>query len=170
MTTAEAHERAHPLRVAFAARDFDGVAAALAPDVVLRSPITSAVRFEGRDEVTSLLREVREVLEELEYVQDFGDGDEHVLVFRARAGGGRLDGVDVLRLDDDGRVREITVFMRPLTGLTALTAVLAPRLARRRGRGRAALVAAMARPLALLTRAGDVTTARLAIGNRVTRV
>jgi hypothetical protein len=151
------------------ARDFDGVAAALAPDVVLYSPITSAIRFEGRDKVTSLLRTVREVVEELEYVHDFGDGNQHILVFRARAGGRQIEGTDVLRLDHEGRAREITVFVRPLAGLTAFTATLAPRLARQRGRGRSALVAAIARPLALMTRIGDGPTARLATGQKIRR-
>ena len=37
----------HPLRVAMEARDLDGVADALAPDVVLYSPITASFRFVG---------------------------------------------------------------------------------------------------------------------------
>jgi len=43
----------HPLRVAMEARDLHGVAEALAPDVVLHSPITASFRFVGRAAVNA---------------------------------------------------------------------------------------------------------------------
>jgi hypothetical protein len=154
----------HPLRVAFEARDLEGVADALAPDVVLHSPVTSSFRFVGRDEVTALLRIVREVFEDLRYVEEFGEGGMRALVFRARVKGQSLEATDILRLDEQGRVSEIRVFIRPLPGLTALTAALAPRLARETGRVRSAAVAGMVRPVAAITRLGDVPGSRLAMG------
>ena len=154
----------HPLRVAFEAGDLDGVAEALAPDVVLLSPVTSSFRFAGRDEVGALLGIVRDVFEELRYVEEFGDGAVRALVFQARVNGQQLEGTDILRLDEKDRVREIRVFIRPLPGLTALTAALAPRLARDTGRARAAAVAGMVRPLAAMTRLTDVPGSRLALG------
>ena len=154
----------HPLRVAFEAGDLDGVAEALAPDVVLLSPVTSSFRFVGRDEVAALLGIVRDVFEELRYVEEFGDGAVRALVFQARVNGQQLEGTDILRLDEKDRVREIRVFIRPLPGLTALTAALAPRLARDTGRARAAAVAGMVRPLAAMTRLTDVPGSRLALG------
>jgi hypothetical protein len=154
----------HPLRVAFEAGDIDGVAEALAPDVVLLSPVTSSFRFAGRDEVAALLGIVRDVFEELRYLEEFGDGAVRALVFQARVNGQQLEGTDILRLDEKGRVREIRVFIRPLPGLTALTAALAPRLARETGRARAAAVAGMVRPLAAMTRLTDVPGSSLAMG------
>ena len=154
----------HPLRVAMEARDLEGVAEALAPDVVLHSPITSSFRFVGRDEVTALLGIVRELLEDLHYFEDFGEGDTHLLAFRARVNGQRLEGTDVMRLDEQGRVRELRVFIRPLPGLTALTAALAPRLASKTGPARSATVAGMTRPLAAITRLADVPVSSLAMG------
>jgi hypothetical protein len=154
----------HPLRVAFEAGDLDGVAEALAPDVVLLSPVSSSFRFAGRDEVAALLGIVRDVFEELRYVEEFGDGAVRALVFQARVNGQQLEGTDILRLDEKGRVREIRVFIRPLPGLTALAAALAPRLARETGRARAAAVAGMVRPLAAMTRLTDVPGSRLAMG------
>jgi SnoaL-like protein len=154
----------HPVRVAFEAGDLHGVAEALAPDVVLHSPITSSFRFVGRDEVTALLGIVRKALEDLHYLEEFGEGRIHVLVFQARVNGQRLEGTDILRLDKQGRVREFKVFIRPLPGLTALAAALAPRLARETGRARSAAVAGMVRPIAAITRLGDVPGSRLAMG------
>ena len=154
----------HPLRVAMEGRDLEGVAEALAPDVVLHSPITSSFRFVGRDEVAALLGIVRELLEDLDYLEDFGEGDAHLLAFRARVNGQQLEGTDIMRLDEQGRVRELRVFIRPLPGLTALTAALAPRLARKTGRARSATVAGMIRPLAAITRLADVPVSSLAMG------
>lgn len=167
MAEADALNGPHPLRAAFEARDSEGVARALAPDVVLHSPITSSFRFEGRDEVASLLNAVRGVVEDLRYLHDFGDGDVRVLVFTARVGGQRIEGSDILRLDDQGRAREIRVFVRPLAGLTAFAAALAPRLARRRGRVRSFAVARMLGPVRLMTRLGDVPASRLVSGKTI---
>ena len=160
----EALRERHPLRVAMEARDLEGVAEALAPDVVLHSPITSSFRFVGREEVTALLGTVRELLEDLDYFEDFGEDRTHLLGFRARVNGQRLEGTDIMRLDEQGRVRELRVFIRPLPGLTALMAALGPRLARKTGRARSAAVAGMVRPLATITRLTDVPGSKLAMG------
>jgi SnoaL-like domain len=154
----------HPFRVAFEARELHGLAEALAPEVVLHSPITSSFRFVGRDEVAAVLGIVRELLEDLHYLEELGGGGVHVLVFRARVNGQQLEGTDILRLDEQGRVRELRVFVRPLPGLTALAAALGPRLARDTGRARSVAVAGMVRPLAAVTRLGDVPGSRLAMG------
>jgi SnoaL-like domain len=160
----EAQLERHPLRVAFEARDLQGVAEALAPDVVLHSPITSSFRFVGRDEVAALLGIVRQVFEDLNYLAEFGEDRIRVLVLRARVNGQQLEGTDILRLDEQGRVSELKVFIRPLPGLTALAAALAPRLARDTGWARSAAVAGMTRPFAAITRLGDVPGSRLAMG------
>jgi hypothetical protein len=152
---------ASPYRAAIEAHDPAALAEACAPDVVFNSPITSSVRFEGREELAELFRSVLGVYDELRCGEEFGTGEMRVLCLRARVGRQELDEVQLLRLDGWGMVREITMFVRPLPGLTALTAALGPRLARRRSRLRAALVAAMSRPLALLTRVGDRAGARL---------
>ncbi len=167
MAATETRSGAHPLRVAMESRDFDGVARALAPDVELHSPITASFSFQGRSEVTSLLETVRGVLDELHYVHDFGDGNVRVLVFEARVGHERLQGTDTLLLDDQGLVRDITVFIRPLAGLVKFAATLAPQLAERNGRWRSSAVAAALGPLAVMTRVGDVPIARLVNGKKI---
>lgn len=159
----------HPFTTAFNARDYDGVARALAPGIVLSSPITNALKFEGRAEVAELLMTVRDVFDELEYVHDFANGDVHVLGFSAITGGRRIDGTDVMRVGDDGLIYEIKVFLRPLTGLAAFTATLAPRLARKRGRLRGFLVAVLLKPLVLMTRTGDRPLSALATGKSTTK-
>jgi SnoaL-like domain len=153
---------ATPYRAAIDARDPAALAEACTPDVVFNSPITSSVRFEGREELAELFRSVLEVYDDLRCMDELGNGDEmRVLHLRARIGPQELEEVQLLRLDGRGQVREIAMFVRPLPGLTALAAALGPRLARRHSRWRAVLVAALSRPLAAATRIGERTGARL---------
>ena len=57
-----------------------------------------------------------------------GDGT-HGLVFEARVGEKQLQGWDYLALDADGLVTELTVMVRPLSGLIAVAEAMAARLA-----------------------------------------
>jgi hypothetical protein len=140
-----------PLRVAFEARDHAGIVDALAPDVVLRSPIFE-VPFRGIDEASDLFAAVLEVLWPLTYLAEI-PGDPHVLYFRGDIDGTEIEGCDLLRFDDDGRVNEITVFLRPFPGIAAFLKATGPKLGRKRGgRGRAATLAAASAPVGALMR------------------
>jgi hypothetical protein len=142
-------------------RDFETLGATLADDVVLHSPITGSFPFEGREQVVALLRIVRDALEDLKPVAEFGDDDTHALMFEARVGRQKIQALDVLRFDAEGRIREFRVFIRPLPGLAALSAAMAPQVAARGGRGRAALVGPPTRLQAFLARIGDRVAVRI---------
>jgi len=117
----------HPFRRAAEAKDFELMTEALREDVVLHSPILFR-GFEGRDAVRMVLSHVAEVLEGLTYTDEaIGDGTV-VLRFTAMVGDRELEGIDYLSLDGDGRVADLTVFMRPLSALTAFNARMAERL------------------------------------------
>jgi len=58
-------------------------------------------------------------------------------------------------LDESGLIEEITVFIRPLPGLTTLTAALVPPIARKHGRFRSAVARLLLTPLGLAARMGD---------------
>ncbi len=117
-----------------AERDLDALGAILCDDVVLRSPVLHRPT-EGRLAVGLLLAHVVEVLEPLRYTGVYEDGGNGVVLrFTARvtADDGRaldVDGVDVFSLDGDGRVRELTVMIRPLSALQAVGARMRERLA-----------------------------------------
>src|SRR5215211_2945603 len=84
------------------ARDADAITAALAPDVRFRSPVVYRP-YEGREAVSLVLRAVTEVFGEFEYVQRLEAGDGSIaLIFRAKVGDRELDGLDLLRIDDEG--------------------------------------------------------------------
>ena len=117
-----------PFRAAVESKDIDRVVAALAPDVQLRSPVVFAP-YEGREAVGALLRLVGEVLgPELAYQWQVRDGDREVLCFTSRVGDRDVEGVDILRFDEQGRVAELVVMVRPASGMSALRDAMAERL------------------------------------------
>jgi hypothetical protein len=118
----------HAFRAAVEARDPDAMAAALAPDVVFHSPAVFHP-YMGRDTVGGLLRLVAETFEDFRYTDELdGGGGVEGLIFRAAVGGRELEGLDLLRLDDDGLIADLTVMIRPLSGLLALAQALGPKV------------------------------------------
>jgi hypothetical protein len=117
----------HPFRLAAEAKDLEAMAATLREDVVLHSPILFR-GFEGREIVTQVLTHVAATLEDFRYVDELADERTVVLRFKARVGDRELEGIDFLELDEDGRVAELTVFMRPMSALTAFNERMAARL------------------------------------------
>lgn len=150
------------LRAAAERADAGAVADLLAPDVVFNSPLTSRIRFEGKDEVVALHRDIFAVLDDLETSEPMTLADTGSFCFTARVRGRKLEAMNQVRVNDDGLIAEFTVFARPLPAVATLFATLPPRVtARRRGRARGALVAVLARPLALAFRTADVFVPRL---------
>jgi hypothetical protein len=109
--------------------DVDALQSLLADDVVFRSPAVFKP-YEGREATTLVLRAVSQVFEDFRYEDRFQGSDGDVLLFSARVGDRELNGIDLLRFDDDGRIRELTVMIRPLSGLTALVEAMARELER----------------------------------------
>lgn len=120
----------HPFRVAAEGKDLELMRETLREDVVLHSP-TVFRPFEGRDTVLFILSHVVELLEGFRYVDEVADGPSVVLRFKATVAGTdrELEGIDFLDLDEEGRVRELTVFMRPLSAATAFKDKMGERLA-----------------------------------------
>ena len=117
----------HPFRRAAEAKDLQLLAETLREDVELHSPVLFR-GFEGRDVVTQVLTHVAATLEDLTYTDELAEGNTVALRFKARVGDRELEGIDFLELDEDGRVAVLTVFMRPLSALTAFNERMAERL------------------------------------------
>jgi SnoaL-like protein len=117
----------HPFRRAAEAKDLDLLTETLREDVVLHSPVLFR-GFEGRDTVAAVLTHVAASLEDLTYTDELTEGSSVALRFKANVGEKELEGIDFLECDDDGRVAELTVFMRPLSALTAFNEQMAARL------------------------------------------
>ena len=108
-----------PFRAAAESKDFSALEEIFADDVSFRSPVVFAP-YEGRGAVAMLLTAVAGVFEDFRYTDQVETGDTATLAFSARVGDRDLDGIDLLRFDDEGRVREMAVYIRPLSGLNAL--------------------------------------------------
>ena len=145
-----------PFRAAFEARDHDALVEALSPDVALRSPIFE-VPFTGRDEVGDLFAVLLEELWPLTYLDEI-PGDPHILHFTGEIKGKTLEGVDLIHLDEEDRVQEITVFFRPFPAIAAFLSQTGPKLARRRGgAGGAAALKVAGAPVSALMRVTAAT-------------
>ena len=118
----------HPFRAAIEARDHTAMVDALAPEVVLHSPV-SFKPFEGREAVAALFAVLLEVFEDFRYTDELEGPDVHGLVFRARVGDREVEGIDLLRDRDDGLIVDFTVMVRPLSAAIALAEAVGPRLA-----------------------------------------
>jgi SnoaL-like domain len=117
----------HPFRVAAESKDLELMTETLREDVVLHSPILFR-GFEGRDVVGQVLTHVAATLEGLTYVDELAGENTVCLRFKARVGDRELEGIDFLELDDEGKVRELTVFMRPLSAINAFNEQMKQRL------------------------------------------
>ena len=120
----------HPFRRAIEARDLDAAVALMRDDVVFRSPAVFKP-YHGREAVRRLLDAVLVVFEDFHYTREIGaDGArDHALVFETRVGDKQIEGCDFLQLDEDGAISELTVMVRPMTGLLALAEAMKAQLA-----------------------------------------
>jgi hypothetical protein len=138
-------------------RDIELAMSTLAEDVVVRSPLTDRITFNGKEDVRRLFEAAYEKFDGLEYHTAIGD---RVLVGSATVNGQPIEETMLLTFNDSNEIAEITLFIRPLPGLTAVMAALGPALARKNGRRTGSLLKLMTAPLVAATRSGD----RLGIG------
>jgi hypothetical protein len=107
--------------------EIDAVEAVLAPDVVFRSPVVHKP-YEGREATMTVLRAVAQVFEDFRYIAELEGDEVHGLLFEAGVGDRELQGIDLLRFDVDGLVSELTVMIRPASGLMAVGEAMRARL------------------------------------------
>ncbi len=113
-----------------ASRDLSGLPAMVAPDALFRSPMAHKP-YPGAPAVVLILRTVLTVFEDFAYHRTLftADGLSVVLEFSARVGDKQLKGIDLIRFDEQGLIREFEVMVRPMSGLAALGEQMAARLA-----------------------------------------
>lgn len=112
--------RSDAFRKAVEAMDHGAAVAALADDVVLHSPVTFKP-FVGKDAVSMLFGILMKTFEDFRYVDEFESPDgAAVLHFRTRVGDREVEGIDMVRFNEDGLITDFTVMARPLSALLAL--------------------------------------------------
>jgi SnoaL-like domain len=114
-------------RAAAEAKDFSQLDELATEDVTFRSPVVFKP-YEGREALRMVLGAVVEVFEDFRYVDQVETDRTAVLAFKARVGERELDGVDILRFDDRGRVGELMVMVRPMSGVQALAEAMQRKL------------------------------------------
>ncbi|AIS01366.1 hypothetical protein SGLAU_27140 [Streptomyces glaucescens] len=121
MASTGATATAHAFRTAVEERDTRAVEALLAEHVVFTSPVAFRP-YEGKAITAAILRGVLRVFEDFRYVREIADpgGRDHALVFTATVNGKRIQGCDFLHVDDEGRIDDFTVMVRPLSAAQAL--------------------------------------------------
>lgn len=111
--------RSDAFRAAAEAKDFAKADELFAPDATFSSPMVFKP-YEGIDAMKMILGAVVQVFEDFRYVAHVENGDIAVLQFEARVGDRELQGVDILKLGEDDKITELTVMVRPMSGLAAL--------------------------------------------------
>ena len=99
--------------------DRDGLTEALAEDVVFRSPVVYKP-YEGREATMAVLEAVSQVFEDFAYVDKLEGSASAALIFRAKVGDREIEGLDHLSFDEEGRVSELRVMVRPMSGMNVL--------------------------------------------------
>lgn len=111
-------------------RDLGGLRGIVHPDAVFRSPVAFK-GYHGADALILILGNVLEVFQDFTYhrhaVTD--DGQSVVLEFSAKVDDKAVKGIDFIRFDQDGKIVEFEVMMRPLNGVQALAVEMGRRLA-----------------------------------------
>lgn len=113
-----------------AARDLSALPELLHPQAVFRSPMAHSP-YPGAQAVNLILNTVIKVFEDFTYHRELASADSLsvVLEFSAKVAGRELKGIDLIRFDESGRILEFEVMVRPMSGLQALGAEMAQRLA-----------------------------------------
>ena len=149
----------HPFRAAFETRDLDAWVDALAADVVVHSPIIRTP-VTGREAVAELYAVLFSALGRLDLTDEFTFGDSHAFFWRVDVDGRWVEGADLVRHDEHGKISEITALIRPLADIAVFAAAVGPPLARKRGRVRVPLLRLLTLPLRAMLVVADALATR----------
>ncbi|MFL1404453.1 nuclear transport factor 2 family protein [Marinobacter sp. M1N3S26] len=115
-------------------RDVNGLDDLLADDAVFHSPVVHTPQ-EGKAITREYLAAAFYVLgnDQFEYLREIVDGNNAVLEFRTELDGIVINGIDMIQWDDEGRIRDFKVMVRPLKAVNKLHEKMAAMLEARKG-------------------------------------
>lgn len=110
-------------------RDLGALPALLADNVVFRSPMAHTP-YSGPLVVATILQTVIQVFVDFTYHRQLAsaDGLSVVLEFSATVNGRELKGIDMIRFDEQGKIAELEVMVRPMSALQVLGDEMGQRL------------------------------------------
>ena len=109
--------------------DKDAIGPLLAKDVKFMPP-TYWKTWAGRDAVAAVLGHVGQVFSDFRYRRVMGAGNDWALEFQCKVGELDAVGVDLITLDDSGRIATFEVVMRPHKSVGALRDAMNARVMR----------------------------------------
>lgn len=109
--------------------DVSDLRAIVHPDATFRSPVAFKA-YHSADALILALGTVITVFQDFAYHREAAtaDGLNVVLEFSARVGDKGVKGIDFIRFDEQGLIREFEVMVRPMSGLQALGTEMGKRL------------------------------------------
>ncbi|MGL6245904.1 nuclear transport factor 2 family protein [Pseudomonas sp.] len=109
--------------------DLSALPELLDPQAVFRSPMAHKP-YPGAPVVSMILNTVVKVFEDFTYHRELStaDGLSVVLEFSAKVSGKELKGIDMIRFDEQGKIVEFEVMVRPFSALQALGEQMGQRL------------------------------------------
>ncbi len=113
-----------------ATRDVDGLDALIADNAVFHSPVVHTPQV-GKERVLRYLTAAFGVffVDSFRYVRELVGDNDAVLEFVLEIDGTSVNGVDMIRWDDDGRIVEFKVMIRPLRAINLIHQKMAALLA-----------------------------------------
>lgn len=110
-------------------RDMSILSELLDDDVVFRSPVAYSA-YSGKAVVFFILSNVIQVFENFIYHREFlsEDGMNVVFEFSANIGEKKLKGIDMIQFNEQGKIIDFEVMIRPKSGLEALAVLMGQRM------------------------------------------
>lgn len=106
-------------RAAVAAHDHGAIASLVSDSIVFHSPAVFKPVTQ-KPYVLHLLGFVDEAIQDFTYIDEYTKPDGAALVFRGSIDGLTIEGVDFFTLDDENKIVEMKVMLRPLNAAAAL--------------------------------------------------
>lgn len=105
------------------------LAAIIREDAVFHSPVVHTPQV-GRAIVVAYLSAAGQTLgnDSFAYVRELVDGNDAMLEFTTEMEGIHVNGIDLIRFDDDGMIAEFKVMVRPLKAVNKVWEMMAAQL------------------------------------------
>lgn len=105
------------------------LSAQVADDAIFHSPVVHSPQ-EGKAKVMLYLLSAAKVLgnESFTYVREIIDGNDAVLEFTSEIDGIHINGIDLIRFNNDGKIIDFKVMVRPVKAVNKLWEMMAAQL------------------------------------------
>lgn len=109
--------------------DADLLSALTAEDAVFHSPVVHSPQA-GKAKVMLYLLSAAKVLgnDSFVYVREVIEGNDALLEFTSEIDGIHINGIDLIRFDDEGKIKDFKVMVRPVKAVNKLWEMMAAQL------------------------------------------